>query len=64
LTNPTPSHTLRFPSLILEWAHQNQQYNRMHPLRKDARAGMDAPVKPDPEGSYRVFFTPAVSELL
>jgi hypothetical protein len=36
----------------------------MHPLRKDARAGMDAPVKPDPEGSYRVFFTPAVSELL
>ena len=34
------------------------------PRPEDVRAGMDAPVKPGPDGSYPVFFTPGVSKLL
>jgi hypothetical protein len=34
------------------------------PRPEDVRPGTDAPVKPGPDGSYPVFFTPGVSKLL
>jgi len=34
------------------------------PRPEDVRADMEPPVRPGPDGSYPVFFTPGVSKLL
>jgi len=41
----------------------NSNYAHL-PRPEDVRAAMDPPVRPGPDGSYPVFFTPGVSTLL